>query len=162
ADWQRRYGRHLSNVRAALEWAFSADGDSQVGAALTAAAVPLWVHLSLFGECRERAELALARLDNGAMGSTRLRMQLSAALAGSLHFLGDQNGARRHIDQVNTSLDLLAEKPKIFPLDLRISTHYFRARILWLQGLADQALRLVKDNIEEGRANGHALTFCSV
>jgi predicted ATPase/DNA-binding winged helix-turn-helix (wHTH) protein len=243
ADWQRRYGRHLGNVRAALEWAFSADGDSQVGAALTAAAVPLWVHLSLFGECRERGELALAKLDDGAMGPTRLRMQLSAAvgwsltysqgrardagpalaitlelaerlddkdyrlralwglcidqfnngeflkalefaqrftkaaessadptdlmladrlLAVSLHFLGDQHGARRHIDRVDASLDLLVEKPKIFPLDLRISTHYFRARILWLQGRADEALRLVEHNIEEGRANGHALTFCSV
>jgi tetratricopeptide (TPR) repeat protein len=210
---------------------------------LTAAAVPLWVHLSLFGECRERTELALAKLDDGAMGPTRLRMQLSAAvgwsltysqgrardagpalaitlelaerlddkdyrlralwglcidqfnngeflkalefaqrftraaessadptdlmladrlLAVSLHFLGDQHGARRHIDQVDASLDLLVEKPKIFPLDLRISTHYFRARILWLQGLADEALRLVEHNIEEGRANGHALTFCSV
>jgi predicted ATPase/DNA-binding winged helix-turn-helix (wHTH) protein len=243
ADWQRRYGRHLGNVRAGLEWAFSADGDSQIGPALTAAAVPLWVRLSLFGECRERTELALAKLDDGAIGSTRLRMQLSAALgwslmygqgrardagpalaitldladrlddkeyrlralwglcidqfnngeflkafefaqrftraaegsadptdlmladrllAVSLHFLGDQNGARRHIDRVDASLDLLAEGPKIFPLDLRISTHYFRARILWLQGLADQALRLVEHNIEEGRANGHALTFCSV
>ena len=243
ADWHRRYGRHLGNVRAALEWAFSADGDSQVGAALTAAAVPLWVHLSLFGECRERTELALAQLDDGAMGPTRLRMQLSGALgwsltysqgrvrdagpalaitlelaerlddkdyrlralwglcvdqfnngeflkalefaqrftkaaessadptdlrladrllAVSLHFLGDQHGARRHIDQVDASLDLLVEKPKLFPLDLRISTHYFRARILWLQGLADEALRLVEHNIEEGRANGHALTFCSV
>jgi hypothetical protein len=201
------------------------------------------MHLSLFSECRERSKLALARLDDGAMGATRLRMQLSAALgwsltysqgrapdagpalsitlelaerlddkdyrlralwglcidqfnngeflnargfarrftkaaegsadptdlmladrllAVSLHFLGDQNGARRHIDQVDASLDLLVEKPKIFPLDLRISTHYFRARILWLQGLADQALHLVEDNIEEGRANGHALTFCSV
>src|SRR5262249_48795707 len=83
-------------------------------------------------------------------------------LAVSLHYLGDQNGARGHIDRVDASLDLLVEKPKIFPLDLRISTHYFRARILWLQGLAGQALGLVERNIEEGRANGHALTFCSV
>src|SRR6202051_4385453 len=255
ADWQGRHGRHLGNVRAGLDWAFSADGDSQIGAALTAAAVPLWVHLSLFGECRERAALALARLDDGAMGPTRLRMQLSAALGWSLMysqgrardagpalaitleladrlgdkhyrlrplwglcidqfnngeflkalefaqrftkasegsadptdlmladrllavslpflcgpnaarrrpFLGDKKPPPRHIDRVDTSLDLLAEKPKIFPLDLRISTHYFRARILWMQGLADQALRLVEHTIEEGRANGHALTFCSV
>jgi predicted ATPase/DNA-binding winged helix-turn-helix (wHTH) protein len=243
ADWQRRYGRLLSNVRAGLDWAFAKDGDKQMGAALAAAAVPLWVHLSLFGECRERTELALAQLKDGAPDSTRLRMQLSAALgwsltysqgrardagpalavtleladrlddkdyrlralwglcidqfnngeflkalefaqrftkaaeasadptdamladrllAATLHFLGDQRAARRHIDRVNASLDFLAEKPKIFPLDLRISTHYFRARILWLQGHADQALRLVEHNIEEGRANGHALTFCSV
>jgi predicted ATPase len=243
ADRRTKYGRHLGNVRAGLEWAFSADGDSQIGAALTAAAVPLWVNLSLFGECRERTELALARLDDGAAGPSRLRMQLSAALgwsltysqgrarqagpvlattleladqlddkdyrlralwglcidqfnngeflkalefaqrfttaaegsidptnslladrllAVSLHFLGDQIGARHHIDRVNASLDLLAGTPKVFPLDLRISTHYFRARILWLQGLAGQALRLVEHNIEEARANGHALTFCSV
>ena len=61
ADWRRRYGRHLSNVRTALDWAFAEGGDSDLGAALTAAAVPLWVHLSLFGECRERTELALAQ-----------------------------------------------------------------------------------------------------
>jgi len=80
----------------------------------------------------------------------------------AMHYLGDQNDARLRIDRVNASLHVLAEKPKIFPLDLRISTQYFRARILWLQGLADQAQALADRNIEEGRANGHALTFCSV
>ena len=83
-DWQRRYGRHLGDVRAGLEWAFSADGDPQLGVGLTAAAVPLWVHLSLFSECRERSKLALAQLDDGAVGATRLRMQLSVALGWSL------------------------------------------------------------------------------
>src|SRR5258708_15970180 len=63
ADWQRRYGRHLGNVRAGLEWAFSADGDSRVGASCAAAAVPLWVHLPLFGEWREGPHLARARVD---------------------------------------------------------------------------------------------------
>jgi tetratricopeptide (TPR) repeat protein len=83
-------------------------------------------------------------------------------MAVALHYLGDQTAARDHIDRVNASLHVLADKPKIFPLDLRTSTHYFRARILWLQGLADQAIELVATNIEEGRVNGHALTFCSV
>jgi predicted ATPase len=46
--------------------------------------------------------------------------------------------------------------------DMRVSTHYFQARILWLQGFGDQALRVVEHNIEEGRAIGHALSFCSV
>jgi hypothetical protein len=48
--------------------------------------VPLWVHLSLFGECRKRTELALAKLDDGAEDATRLRMQLSAALGWSLMY----------------------------------------------------------------------------
>ena len=51
---------------------------------------------------------------------------------------------------------------KNLPLDLRVSTQYFQIRILWLQGLADQAQALIARNIEEGRSNGHALTFCSV
>src|SRR5262249_39628648 len=40
--------------------------------------------------------------------------------------------------------------------------HYFQARILWLQGFAEQALRVVDRNIEEGNAVGQALSFCSV
>jgi predicted ATPase len=115
------------------------------------------------GEFLKALEFA-QRFTKAAEGSTDPTdlMLADRLLAVSLHFLGDQNGARRHIDQVDQSLAFLTEKPKIFPLDLRISTHYFRARILWLQGLADQAIRLVEHNIEEGRANGHALTFCSV
>src|SRR5262249_8456334 len=243
AEWLASYGWHMGNVRAGLDWAFSADGDLQIGAALTAAAGPLWVRLSLFRESRERSEMALAKLDDGSPDGTGLRMQLSAALgwslmygqgrtreagpalataleladrlddkdyrlralwglcidqfnngafgkafefagrfaqaaedstdptdamladrlfAVSLHYLGDQKTARHHIDRVDARLDVLADKPKVFPLDLRISTQYFRARILWLQGLADQALHLAARNVEEGRANGHALTFCSV
>lgn len=241
-EWLNIYGAELDNVRAALNWAFGPDGDTTLGIALTAAAVTLWVRLSLFAECRERAKTALAALDDGE-DNDRIRMQLLAALGWSLmygegrarearpilettleladrlddkdfrlralwglcidqfnngqfgkaraladrfaaaaanspdrtdvmlgdrltavalHYLGDQNEARVRIDRVNASLHVLAEKPKIFPLDLRISAQYFRARILWLQGLADQAQALAARNIEEGRANGHALTFCSV
>ncbi|MDA9442673.1 ATPase [Bradyrhizobium sp. CCBAU 51745] len=241
ADWLDTYGAELDNLRAALDWAFSPEGDARLGIALTAVAVTLWIRLSLFAECRERARTALAAL--GDHDDERVRMQLLAALGWSLmygegrarearpileatlelaeklddkdfrlralwglsidqfnngafgraraladrfaeaaahspdntdlmladrltavvlHYLGDQREARLRIDRVNSSLHVLAEKPKIFPLDLRISTQYFRARILWLQGHADQALALAEQNIHEGRANGHALTFCSV
>ena len=55
-EWLAVYGRHIDNVRASLNWAFAPDGDPQIGVALTATAVPLWVQLSLLGECRERAD----------------------------------------------------------------------------------------------------------
>jgi predicted ATPase len=82
-------------------------------------------------------------------------------LAIALHYIGDQKNARLHIDRV---LAHLAQQPQIVRLrfDMRVSTHFFHARILWLQGFADQALRAVAHNIEEGRAVGHALSFCSV
>jgi hypothetical protein len=45
---------------------------------------------------------------------------------------------------------------------MRVSTHYFQARILWLQGFAEQALGVVDRNISEGNAVGQSLSFCSV
>ncbi len=245
AEWLAIYGRHLDNVRAGLDWAFSPEGDPQIGVALTVAVVPLWVQLSLLGECRERVERALACLDSADAATARPRMQLSWALgwslmygvgrarearpawattlelaerlddagyrlralwglcidqfnngelraalefarrfaslaadssdaidlmmadrllATALHYFGDQGEARHHIDRALAQLAALAQQPQIVRVrfDMRVSTHYFQARILWLQGFAEQALRAVEHNIEEGNAVGQALSFCSV
>src|SRR6266404_255038 len=54
AEWLGDYGRQIDNLRAALDWAFSPGGDASIGVALTAAAVPLWTHLSLMEECQYR------------------------------------------------------------------------------------------------------------
>jgi predicted ATPase/DNA-binding winged helix-turn-helix (wHTH) protein len=54
AEWLVAYRPHIDNLRAALDWAFSPSGDVGVAVALTAAAVPLWTHLSLLTECRAR------------------------------------------------------------------------------------------------------------
>jgi len=89
AEWVAIYGRYIDDLRIALDWAFSAEGDSRVGVALTVAAVPLWVHLSLLGECHERVERALAALGDDAddaTDTTRRRMRLSSALGWSLMY----------------------------------------------------------------------------
>ena len=57
-----RCSRELDNVRAALDWAFSPDGDAEIGAKLTAAFAPIWQMLSLMGECRDRIESMSAAL----------------------------------------------------------------------------------------------------
>jgi tetratricopeptide (TPR) repeat protein len=85
-------------------------------------------------------------------------------LATALHYLGDQNNARIHIDRALAHHAVLAQQPHIVRLqfDQRVTAHYFQARILWLQGCADRSLRVVEENIKEGSAIGHALSFCSV
>lgn len=89
SEWLTFYGRHIDNVRSSLDWALSPAGDAQIGAALTVAAVPLWMQLSLFAECRERTDLALARLEGSAANAPQLRMQLLAARGWSLmHGIG--------------------------------------------------------------------------
>lgn len=82
ADWLAEHGLHLGNTRAALDWAFSGQGDAQAGIGLTVAAVPLWTHLSLMDECRRRVEQALAV--PAAQRDERSDMKLHAALGGAL------------------------------------------------------------------------------
>src|SRR5271166_2050184 len=45
--WPSEHAAVIANLRAALDWAFSSDGDPPIGVALTAAAVPVWMQLSL-------------------------------------------------------------------------------------------------------------------
>jgi predicted ATPase/DNA-binding winged helix-turn-helix (wHTH) protein len=84
SEWLAANGRRIDNLRAALDWAFSPTGDVAVGVALTIAAVPLWVRLSLVQECRGRVERALASLPPEASRSARQEMKLYAALGASL------------------------------------------------------------------------------
>jgi predicted ATPase/DNA-binding winged helix-turn-helix (wHTH) protein len=84
AEWLSDYGRRIDNLRAALDWAFSPSGDAAIGVALTAAAVPLWMQLSLLEECRGRVERALAALDSMAAPNPRREMLLQAALANAV------------------------------------------------------------------------------
>jgi len=41
-----------------------------------------------------------------------------------------------------------------------VAARAFLARILWLQGFADQAMRTADSNVREARAIGHALSLC--
>ena len=84
------HARQIDNLRAALDWAFSPKGDESISVALAAAAVPLWVHLSLMEECRSRVEQALTAFKAGVIQDSRRQMKLRAALAASLlHMKGD-------------------------------------------------------------------------
>jgi predicted ATPase len=240
-QWVDIYASQLANVRAALDWASSSDGDPGLLIDLTIGAVPLWVHLSLMSECRVRvrAALALTPPDN-----LELRMRLTAALGWSLmyaagraseigttwnetlelatrlrnsdyllhamwgvwisklnhgdldaalglakqmlelvaqsssdadrmtadrlmgttlHYRGDQNGARDCIERMFRRYASSGPQPRIarFHVDQQVTARYFLARILWLQGHVDQAVQAVERNLVEGRSLGQALSFCS-
>jgi predicted ATPase/DNA-binding winged helix-turn-helix (wHTH) protein len=80
--WLAAYAHQIGEVRAALDWAFSPTGAAEIGVALTVAAVPLWVHLSLMEECRGRVERALS--GPAESRDARRNMQLYAALGAAL------------------------------------------------------------------------------
>ena len=240
AEWLDDYAWRIDNLRAALDWAFSPSGDVRLGVALTTAAVPLWMHLSLTEECRGRAEQTLAALAAGGTRDARREMKLHAVLGASLiyaggaaaseigaactraleiaedlddgeyrlrslsglwvfhtagrrhrtamalaqrflslaatrpdlnarligdrlvgaskHFLGDQKSARRHIARA-LSDNVTSDRGSHFihfQLDLRTTARAFLARILWLQGFPEQAMRDAHGSVAEARETNHA------
>jgi predicted ATPase len=84
SDWLAVGVSQIDNIHAALNWAFSPDGDPAVGVALTVAVVPLWMHLSLYEGCRQHVELALASRGASDSRTPRQEMQLFAALGATL------------------------------------------------------------------------------
>jgi predicted ATPase len=244
AEWLGEYGRQIDNLRAALDWAFTPAGDASIGVVLTAAAVPLWMHLSLMEECCGRVERALAAIAAGAGRDARREMQLHAALATSLmytrgavseieavgtkafeiaeslgdaeyqlrslwglwsfcvmggqqrvaltlaqrfytlaakrsdpndrligqrmigtsqYYLGDLLSARRQLERVLAYYLPPVQKPHSirFQIDQRVAAGTFLARVLWLQGFPDQAMRTAEGNVEDAHAANHVMTLCS-
>src|SRR6516165_7586611 len=80
-----------------------------------------------------------------------------------LHFLGDQTGARKHIEHMLSRYVTPVHGSDIirFQFEQRVTARITLARVLWLQGFADQALHVVESNIEEARTIGHALSLCN-
>lgn len=120
ADWLADYGHAIDDVRSALGWAFSAEGDAAIGIALSVVAIPLWMHLSLIDECRAAIERALARPipDRNDRDDMKLYCGLAAAL---LH----ERGPLPEVDAVWAKALQIAE---------RLEDPEYQLRPLW--GLA--------------------------
>jgi predicted ATPase/DNA-binding winged helix-turn-helix (wHTH) protein len=244
-EWLAEYGPRIDNVRAALDWAFSPNGDVSLGVALSAAAVPLWVHLSLMEECRSRVEQALSALAPGAGPDPRCEMKLHAALGASQvhtgavtdpeigaawkrtleiaeslgdaeyqlrsllglwflqtasgrhraaralaqsfcslaakeqsdpndlligermigisqYYLGDHSSARRRLEHVLAHYLPVAQKSHIirFQSDQQVPARVVLARVLWLLGFPDQAMRAAQSSIADARAANHTNSLC--
>ncbi|HUN99023.1 MAG TPA: LuxR family transcriptional regulator, partial [Bradyrhizobium sp.] len=78
------YIREVDNLRAALAWAFSTNGDPVLGIALAVAAVNFWLAASLLDECSNWASKALRHFDG--TGHDEQEMVLRTGLGQSLMF----------------------------------------------------------------------------
>ena len=60
AEWAADYGREIDNLRVALDWALSANGNNALGVVLAAAASDFWIAMSLLSECCDWGYKAIA------------------------------------------------------------------------------------------------------
>lgn len=240
AKWLRAHSRHLANVRTAIEWAFSAEGDYGLALDLTIGAVPLWTRLLLLRECVDGIERALkvpellrdqsrnmmlyaglgsvaghADLTSPEMkepwwkvlaiaeelnafdqqtkalwglwvqscndGKFRAALELArrfasvaqkssdpaVALIGdrivgyTLHFLGDQSGARTLIEKMldRYPMDERQAHTFRFQFDQPVTAKITLAWVYWIQGFPDQAIHCTKSNIQDAIAIDHPLSL---
>jgi predicted ATPase/DNA-binding winged helix-turn-helix (wHTH) protein len=85
-DWLASYGQRAPDLRKAIDWAFCADGDPEIGIRLTVAAIPLWDELSSVGESSQRVRTALQAVKAVPDCDPILQMKLATAHARSLAF----------------------------------------------------------------------------
>jgi predicted ATPase/DNA-binding winged helix-turn-helix (wHTH) protein len=155
-----RYGREISNVRAALDWCFSPAGDATIGAELTAAYAPVWMSLSLMSECRERCECALRSLEREPNPNSWVQLRLQIALGSTLIItMGPSEQAQtvlgRALDLAGTlgNLDAQARALSALTAVLVYRGEYSKARDsaerLWQVAyqIADPAIIVVADRL---------------
>ncbi|WP_426614433.1 ATP-binding protein [Bradyrhizobium sp. McL0616] len=106
----------FGNIRAALTWCFSDQGDRTTGVALVAASIPLFFKLSLLPECELWVTRAIEALDE-TDASTRHGLVLHTALGAARMLTGqlDELGA----NHLNRALEL-TEKIGDIPGQIRL------------------------------------------
>jgi predicted ATPase len=82
----------------------------------------------------------------------------------TLHLMGDQTRARQHIERMLSRYEVPVIGAHIirYVFDQRATAQCFLARILWLQGFPDQAVRLVKGIVDGAEAGNDVLSLCQV
>jgi predicted ATPase len=88
----------LANVRVALEWCFGVNGNTKIGVELAAAAVPVFLAMSLLPECQRWSERAILALDDTRRGGIE-EMRLQSGLGMSLIF------TRAHSEVARTAFE---------------------------------------------------------
>jgi predicted ATPase/DNA-binding winged helix-turn-helix (wHTH) protein len=140
-EWLADYAWEIDNLRTALDWAFSPDGDGSIAVALTAAAVPLWMQLSLLEECRSRAKQALGALGAEGARNPREEMRLHSALGASLPDAPEMAAAfGRALDIAETLNDSEYQLRALRGLYFHsVRTNQFRAALSFAQGFYNLA-----------------------
>jgi predicted ATPase len=120
----------------------------------------LWHFHASRGECH-RALVLAERFHERAAGT--VDQPVGERMVGAtLHNLGDQTKARQRLEGMlgRYADSVRRSQTTRFQYDQKIAVHMVLARILWLQGFPERALRTVEANIEDARALGHALSLC--
>ena len=155
---------NLSNLRAALEWSFSDQGDTGLGARLTGASATLFLQAGLLAECAAWTERAIEVLDTPSKG-THLELELLTWFASSLMVTrGNVPAARTALLR---ALDI-AERLNAAPMQLYVlqALYMWQIRSGDLRGLRELPSRVenitkkIADPLTDAIAHGSSVVAC--
>ena len=78
----------------------------------------------------------------------------------ALHYLGDQADARQHLERTLAGYPD-RPPPNRYQFDQRVTAQATLARILWLQGYPDRAMRSARESVEAAQASEDVLSLCN-
>jgi tetratricopeptide (TPR) repeat protein len=123
----------------------------------------LWFFHTARGQHRVALGLAQRfRVLGAARPDPNDRLIGNRLIGSTQHCLGDQPSARHYLEHMLAQYVTPVQKPEIirFQLDQRTAARAFLARILWLQGFPDQAMRTAESSIQDARAANHVTSLC--
>ena len=122
----------------------------------------LWIHRLATGQYRSALSLAETFSAVAAETVDRADVSIGSRLIGhALHILGDQPGARRHLEPLVGSR-VAMDRPShliFYQYDQRVLLGCYYARVLWLQGFGDQARQVTANLVDYAGTKDHALSF---
>ncbi len=108
SGWRRRYGRHVDDVRAAIGWSMSEQGDLALGLGLTVRSAQLLFQLSRADECGRLAMAAKEALERSGESHPRREFELNLVTGLILpHTHGRHPAAQLALDR---ALDMAREQ----------------------------------------------------
>jgi hypothetical protein len=123
----------------------------------------LWLGCLHRGELRQTLALAQQFHAAAAAAADPLdRLVGDRMIGSSWHHLGDQISARRHMEHMLAHYPASPHWSHIirFNFDQSVAARDLLARVVWLQGLPDQALHRARIAVEEAETSGHDVSLC--
>src|SRR5262245_5334625 len=149
----------LNNVRAALEWCFGGNGNSAIGAGLAAAAMPVFLSMSLIPECHRWSRRALLALDDTVRG-TLVEMHLQSGLGISLTYsVGTTEEAHAALTRGLELAEALRDSVEQVRLIGQLHIFYRRAgQFEQMRAMAQRSANVAKDMVDPiGRMTAQSL-----
>jgi predicted ATPase/DNA-binding winged helix-turn-helix (wHTH) protein len=107
-------GRRIDDLRAAIDWAFSATGDGALGVSLVIATASLWFHLSLTEEFIGLAERAIDALPQAGLVDTLEEIELLSAFGYAVwHTRWPSDAMAQAFDRALTTARKLENRPLV-------------------------------------------------